>query len=133
MGGLPEDMDCSLLGSDDKAGTVPMAVVPFSNRMYIYVISSSLFAIFSAIIIYFCIFKSTNTQTTNTQTTNTPTTLLTQIISAFTTIIGIGSIILYNLHNNKPDTFNFLFFGMMGIIITFCLLVYLIITDKNYY
>ena len=46
MGGLPEDMDCSLLGSDDKAGTVPMAVVPFSNRMYIYVISSSLFAIF---------------------------------------------------------------------------------------
>jgi hypothetical protein len=123
MNGLPPNMDCSLLGSDSKEGTVPMAVVPFSNRMYIYIISSSLFVIFSAIVFY--VFKP------KTQTSTTPE-KPPQIISIITAIIGITSVVLYNLYNNTPATFNFLFFGMMGIIITFCLLVYLIIRDKKY-
>jgi hypothetical protein len=120
MSGLPPNMDCSLLGSDNKEGTVPMAVVPFSNRMYIYIISSSLFAIFSAIIFY--VFLKPTTPPTNPP----------KIISIITAIIGITSVVLYNLYNNTPATFNFLFFGMMGIIITFCLLVYLIIRNKYY-
>jgi hypothetical protein len=120
MSGLPSNMDCSLLGTDNKEGTVPIAVVPFSNRMYIYIISSSLFAICCAIIFY-VFFKQNSTLSVPTQT-----------ISVCTMIVGIASIVLYNLYDNTPSTFNFLFFGMMGIIITFCLLVYLIITDKYY-
>jgi hypothetical protein len=123
MSGLPPNMDCSLLGSDNKEGTVPMAVVPFSNRMYIYIISSSLFVIFSAIVFY--VFKPKKPASNTPE--NPP-----QIISIITAIIGITSVVLYNLYNNTPATFNFLFFGMMGIIITFCLLVYLIIRDKYY-
>jgi hypothetical protein len=123
MSGLPPNMDCSLLGSDSKEGTVPMAVVPFSNRMYIYIISSSLFVIFSAIVFY--VFKPKKPASDLSE--KPP-----QIISIITAIIGITSVVLYNLYNNTPATFNFLFFGMMGIIITFCLLVYLIIRDKKY-
>jgi hypothetical protein len=123
MSGLPENMDCSLLGSDNKEGTVPMAVVPFSNRMYIYIISSSLFAIFSAIVFY--VFFKPQPIVKDKQT-------LSQITFTIAAIIGITSVVFYNLYNNTPATFNFLFFGMIGIILTFCLIAYLIITDKDY-
>jgi hypothetical protein len=123
MSGLPKNMDCSLLGSDNKEGTVPMAVVPFSNRMYIYIISSSLFAIFSAIVFY--VFLKPQPIVKDKQT-------LSQITFTIAAIIGITSVVFYNLYNNTPATFNFLFFGMIGIIITFCLIAYLIVTDKDY-
>jgi len=117
---LPKNMDCSLLGSDNKEGTVPMEVVPFSNSVYIYTISASLFFICCAIVFYFY-FKSTNSYVPSSQT-----------ISIISAIIGITSIILYNLYNNTPATFNYLFFGIIGIIIAFGLLIYVNFTDKNY-
>jgi hypothetical protein len=43
MSGLPANMDCSLVGSDKKEGTVPMHVIPFSNKAFAYIISSTLF------------------------------------------------------------------------------------------
>jgi len=118
--GLPKNMDCSLLGSDNKEGTVPMEVVPFSNSVYIYTISASLFFICCAIVFYFY-FKSTNSYVPSSQT-----------ISIISAIIGVTSIILYNLYNNTPATFNYLFFGIIGIIIAFGLLTYVNFTDKNY-
>ena len=131
MSGLPEDMNCSLVGTDKKAGTVPMAVHPFSNKIYIYILSSSLFCICCAIIFY-VFFKSKSTVYSNGGTPISMYKLFLPIITTVIGIIGVISIIFFNLYNNTPSTFNYLFFGMMGIIVTFCFILYLLITDKDY-
>jgi hypothetical protein len=116
MSGLPANMDCLLVGSDKKEGTVPMYVIPFSNKAFAYIISSTLFIGLLSII--WLSFKKNNIFG--------PTTIqkFISFIRYPSIFILIGSFVLFYLGDgNHPYE---LFFGIIGIFLS-CIAIYLTI------
>jgi hypothetical protein len=109
--GLPPDMDCDLIGIDKKEGTTPMHVIPFSNKVFAYIISSTLFFVIFTIV--YLSLKKINTGSTE---------KIKKFISYASIFILIGSFVLFCLGDgNHPYE---LCFGMIGIIISCIVMFY---------
>jgi hypothetical protein len=112
MSGLPSNMDCLLVGTDKKMGTMPVYVIPFSNKVFSYIISSTLF-IGLLVIIY------RSSITNNNGTFWIDYEIPIRIVSV---IILIASFVFFCIGDgNHPYE---LFFGIMGIIASCIVLIY---------
>lgn len=108
--------DCVLVGTDVKAGTQPMYVVSFKNKVFGYIISTILFSFLLIIIFY----KSNSMIIINTIIN-----FNVFKIPIFTLLLFIISIILFYIGNaSRP---NELFFGILGIIFSVVLFIFYII------
>ena len=115
-GGLPSNMDCSLVGSDKKEGTIPMYVIPFSNKVFGYIVSSSLFILMVTSIYFLLKPKIDITQE------------LKKYITSGSILVFITSFILFYRGNAKQPYE--LVFGIIGIVIS-SIAIYLTI-DMGY-
>ena len=113
MSGLPDDMDCVLLGNDKRQGTQPMYITSIKNTAISYTISSFLFIIFC-----FLIFSKTN---------YTLIQLPLYISIPASILFGITSIILYTHAGNNVAM---VLFGIIGIVFTFFLVIYFLFLRK---
>lgn len=101
--------ECTLVGTDNKEGTIPMYIVPFKTQLAGYVLSSTLFLVLLLALYYFVRIK-TNYSVSDFINKNR-----TQII-IMNSIILVGSFILFCVGNeSRPIE---LFFGILGIMLT---------------